>query len=103
MPAEQPRQQLPVSAHPAVLPRRSNAVAFGIFLDDLDIRDQGRTGEDAFKEIMAQHRVFRNLARQRGFKAVDVIDALAGKGAFAEQVLIHIRYGKHVRVNAAGR
>ena len=85
-----------------MLPRRGNTVAFGIFLDHFNIGDQGGAGKIAFKKIMAEHGVFRNPARQGGFKTVDVIDAFAGKRAFAEQILIDIRHGKHIGVDAAG-
>ena len=51
---------------------------------------------------MAEQAVFPDSAGQRGLEGVDVVDALAGKGAFAEQVLIHIGHGCSVGVHAAG-
>jgi hypothetical protein len=39
---------------------------------------------------MAQHGIFGGFPRQCGLKNIDVIDALAGKRAFAEEILIDV-------------
>ena len=51
-----------------MLATHSNIIAGGKFLDDFDIRGKAGAGEDAFKEIMAEHGVFRHPAGKRGFE-----------------------------------
>ena len=99
--AEQPRQQLPVAARPAMLACRGDVVAGGKLLDHLDVGGQARAGEDAFEEIVAQHRVVGHAAAQRGLEGVDVVDALAGVGALAEQVLVDVRHRRRIGIDAA--
>ena len=58
--------------------------------------------KDALEEIVAEQRVVRNPAVERRLEGVDVVDALAGIGALAEQVLIDVGDGGGVRIDAAG-
>ena len=44
---------------------------------------------------------FGRAATERGLECIDVVDALAGIGAFAEQILIDVGDGRGVRVDAA--
>ncbi len=99
--AEDPRQQLPVAARPAVMARGADVVASREFLDDLDIGGEASAREHAFKQIVAEQRRVRRAPRERGLEGVDVIDALAGIGAFAEQILVDVGNGGGVRVDAA--
>jgi hypothetical protein len=86
---EDHRQQLPVAARPAVLAR-------GVDRSGSDSprpprrRSPARRAKNAFQQVVAQHRVFRHLAGKRGLHGVDVVEALAGEGAFAEHVLIEV-------------
>ena len=52
-------------------------------------------------EVVAQNQVGRKAVLQRLLKCIHIIDALADKGALAEQVLVHIRDRAGVRVDAA--
>ena len=38
---------------------------------------------------------------QRGLERIHVVDALAGIGAFAEQILIHVGHRRGIRIDAA--
>src|ERR1700733_6025413 len=51
--AEQPRQQLPVAANPAMLPFRKRSVRGGVILHQLDV-DQPRAGVLALNQIVAE-------------------------------------------------
>ena len=63
--------------------------------------DQARAGEHALEQIVAQHRVVGHAALQRGLEGVDVVDALAGVGALAEQVLVDVGDRRRVGIDAA--
>ena len=99
--AEDPGQQLPVAARPAVVAQRGDVVAGGKLLDDLDIGGEAGAGEDALEQIVAEQRRVRHTAGERGLEGVDVVDALAGVGAFAEQVLIDVGDRRGIGIDAA--
>src|SRR4051794_10504454 len=87
-PPEDPRQELPVAAYPAMLAQRRDVVPRREFLHHLDIGREPRAREDALEEIVRQQRAVGHAVRERGLERVDVVDALAGERAFAEQVLV---------------
>ena len=99
--ARDPWQQLPVTAHPAMLPLGGDIEPGGEILDHLDIRDQRGTGEDAFEQVMAEHGVVGHPALQRGGEGIDVIDTLASEGAFGEEVLIDVGNRSGIGFDAA--
>ena len=99
---QNPGQQLPVAAHPAVLARHLDIVARGKFLHQLDVGGQCGAREHAFEQIVAQDGVFGNLLQQCAFKGIDVVDALADKRTFLEQVLIDVGNRKGIRVQPIG-
>ncbi|EDT03388.1 hypothetical protein BamIOP4010DRAFT_3075 [Burkholderia ambifaria IOP40-10] len=96
----QPRQELPVAARPSVQASRRDVVAGRRRFDHLDIRRQPGPRENAFEQIVTEHRVLRHAAGEHRLERVDVVDALARIGAFVEQILIDVRYGRHVRIDA---
>ena len=51
---------------------------------------------------MTEHGVFGDFVTNCSFKGINVVNALARKGALAKQVLVDVRHGKNVRINAAG-
>ena len=83
-----------------MLARRGDVVAGGILLDDLDVGDQSGPREDALEQIVAEERVLRNAPRERRLEDVDVVDALAGVGALAEEILVDVGDGERVRIHA---
>ena len=85
-----------------MLAPRGDIVAGRKFFDKFDVGREAGAGENAFKQIVAQHRVVGDAPLERGFERVDVIDALAGEGPFAEQVLVDVGYGGGIGVESAG-
>jgi hypothetical protein len=83
-----------------VLAPRSDVVAGGKFLDHFDIRRQTGTSEDTFEQVVAEQCGIGNTAGERGLESVDFVNALAGVGAFADQILVNVRGGRGVRVDA---
>ena len=57
-PAENPRQQLPIAAHPAVLARNFHVVTRREFLNDFDVGCKRRACEGALQQIVAEDGVF---------------------------------------------
>ena len=100
--ADNPGQKLPVAARPAVLAAGVDIVAGREILDHLDIRGECRAGIDSFEQVVAEQGVLGNAAIQRRFEGVDVIDALAGIGAFVEQILIDVRNRRGIGFDPAG-
>ena len=97
---EQPPQDLPVAPHPPVLPLRMREHARGIVVHDLDVADERGAGVHALEQVVRQQRVLRHAAVERRVERIDVVKALAGVDAFAEQVLIHVRHRGGVGVDA---
>ena len=99
-PREQPQQDLPVAAHPAVLPPRVRQHVGRVVVHDFGVGDERGARVQAFEQVVRQQRVFRHAALERGHERVDVVEALAGEDAFAEEILIHVRHRGGVRIDA---
>ena len=97
---QEPPQDLPVPAHPAVLPARVREDVAGVVVDDLDVRDERRPRVKAFEEVVRQERVLGNTAVERRLERVDVVEALPREDSLAEQVLVRVRDRGRVRVDA---
>ena len=65
-------------------------------LVELDVADQRRAGVAGFHQIVAEHAVLRETAGHGLLECIDVVDSFPNKGAFAEQILVHI--GNRARV-----
>ena len=96
----QPRQELPVAANPSVLARNPREIVTGKIVDDFNVGTQRHAGKQAFEQIVAQQRVVRHAAVERALERVDVVDALPNVAAFSKEVLIHVRHGRRIRVEA---
>ncbi|EGF32457.1 hypothetical protein IMCC9480_2462 [Oxalobacteraceae bacterium IMCC9480] len=66
----------------------------------LGVADQACAGIAAFEQVVAENLVIGQPAVERLFKGVDIVDALADERAFVEQILIDIRHGARVRIDA---
>src|SRR5213078_4559349 len=99
-PAQDPRQQLPVAARPAMLARGGYVVSRRKLLNDLDIGDQTGARKYPFEEVVAAQRVLGYTAGQRGVEGVEVIDALAGIRSLTEQILVDVGHCSCVRIDA---
>ena len=89
---------MPIAANPSVQAGHPGEVVAGKIVDHFQVGAERDARKQAFEEIVAQQRVVRHPAVQRSFKGVDIVDAFADVAAFAEQILIHIRYGGGVRI-----
>ncbi len=72
----------------------------GVVVDHFDIGDQRGTRIQALEEIVRQQRVLGHPPADRRLEGVDVVQALAGEEAGAEQVLIGIRDRRRVGIDA---
>ncbi len=98
--AEDPRQQLPVAARPAVLASRGGLVVRRELLEQLDVGHQAGTRQEPFEQVVAEQRALRHLAGQGGREGVDVVDALAGERPLPEQVLVDVGDRRRVGIDA---
>ncbi len=96
---EQPPQDLPVPTYPAVLPPGVCQHARGVVIDDLDIGDQCRAGVEPLEQVVRQQRVLRHAVVERGHERVHVEEPLAGVDALVEEVLIHVRDSRGIRID----
>ena len=76
--ADDPGQQLPVSARPSMLPGRRDLVVRREFLEELDVGDQSRSREDPLEQVVAEEGILGYATLQSPGKCRDVVDALAG-------------------------
>ena len=99
--ARQQRQQLPVSAGPAVQARRRHVGMHGRFFEEHDVADAAAARDGAFEQVVAQHRPLGQARAEHDVQRLHVQQALAGERAFAEQVLVDLGRGGAVRVDPA--
>ena len=79
---------------------RGGEVARGVVVEHLHVRHETGSREGSLDEIVAEQGVIRKSALGGSAKHVHVVDALAGERPLAEQVLIDVRHGRRVRVDA---
>ena len=97
---EEPTQDLPVAAHPAMLPPGMGQDARRIVVHQLDIGDQRRAGVDPLEQVVREQRVLGHPPLERRAEGVDVVEPLAGEDPLAEEVLIGVRHRRGVGVDA---
>ena len=100
--AENPRQQLPIAASPALMTSGAHIVARRKFLDDLDVGREARARKRPLEEIMAQQGCVGRPPGERRLEVVDFVDAFARIGTLAEHVLIDVGNGRGIGIDAAG-
>ena len=98
---EYPGKELPVASRPAVLTFGGDIVARWEFVDNFDVGGKAGAGDNALKQIVAEQGIFRNAAGESGFERIHVVDAFAGIGAFAKEILIYVGDRGRIRVDAA--
>ena len=81
-------------------PLNVRAVARRIAFVQFDIAEQARAHVTAFQQIVTEDAVFRQAILQRELEHIDVVDALADERALAEGVLVDVRHGARVRIDA---
>ena len=99
--AEYEGQKLPVAARPAMLARHLHVVADRKVLDEFHVGRKPAARKRAFQQIVAEHLVLADAPSQHRLEGIDVIEPLAGEGAFAEKVLIDVGDREDVGIEAA--
>ena len=74
---ENPREELPVTARPAVLTGGGDAIVRRSGLEQLDVGAEAGSGEEALEEIVAQQRVLGHASGQSRLERIHVVDAFA--------------------------
>ena len=97
---QQPLQDLPVAAHPAMLPARVDEHARRIVVDDFHVGDERGPRVESFEEIVRQQRVVRHAPIEHRAEGVDFVQALAGEDALVKEVLIDVRDRGRIRIDA---
>ena len=97
---QEPAQDLPVAAHPAVLAPRVGEHARRVVVDQLESLDERRARVEALEQVVRQERVLGHAPVERRAERVDVDQPLAGEDALAEQVLVGVRDRGRVGVDA---
>ena len=83
-----------------MLPSRVGHVRRGIVVVHDDVGGEAGPRVVAFDQIVRQQRVLGKATVGRELESVYIVDAFAGKAAFAVQILIHIGSGRGVRVDS---
>ena len=96
-----PRQKLPVAARPAVVAQGGDIVAGGKLLNHLDVRSKTCARKHSLEQIVAKDHGIGHPAGERRLKGIEVVYALAGVGAFSEEILVNVGDSGSVGVDAA--
>ena len=97
---EEPAEDLPVAARPAVLAARVGEDARRVVVHHLDVGHEAGAGVEPLEEVVREERVVGDAPVERRREGVDVVEPLAGEAALAEEVLVGVRDGGGVRVDA---
>ncbi len=97
---EQPHQDLPVAPHPAPQAAGVGQQAGGIVVHDLEVGDEGGARVDAFEQVVGQERVLGHAAVEGLREGGHVVEALAREDPFREEVLVRVRDGGGVGIDA---
>ncbi len=99
-PGEQPAQDLPVAAHPAVLAPGVDEDARRVVVHDLHVRDERGARVEALEEVVRQEGVLGHAPLEGGHERVHVVEPLAGEDPLPEQVLVGVRHRGGVGVDS---
>ena len=95
----QPRQELPITADPAVFAPRGRDVTRRILIVDDHVGGEAGPRVIPLDQVVRQQRVFREAAVCCQLEGVQVVDALAGEAPLAKEILVHVGDGGRVRVH----
>ena len=100
-PRQEPLRYLPVAANPTVAPVNVHLVAGRMFLVELHVADEGRTGMTRFQQIVAENCIFRKATLHGTLEGIHVVDSFSDEGAFLENILVHVGDLPGVWINAS--
>ena len=95
----EPRERLPVAAHPAMQARGRGEVVGRVVVEHLDVARKRGAQERALDEVVREQRVLGEAALEHAGEDVDLEDALARERALAEHVLVRVGDGPRVGVD----
>ncbi len=95
---QQPGEELPVAAQPAVEARHRGQQVRRKVLEQRHVRNEGGAAVQALEQVVAEQGVVRNPPGQAGLERHRIVDALAGEDPDPEQVLIHVRDRVRVQI-----
>src|SRR5512143_3858535 len=96
--SSEPWEELPIAARPAMQPPGVGEIVRRVVLDQHNVAHQSSAPVHALEEVMAEQGPFGNSPGETTRERLDIVDALAGVDAFAEQILIHVRDSTRVRI-----
>ena len=97
---EDPGQQLPVAADPAMQPAGIFRIAAREIFVEHDIGGERGAAVRAFEQVVAQNTVFGHPAVHASVECTDIVDAFTHENSGAEQVLVDV--GNRAAVNIDG-
>src|ERR1019366_10204850 len=86
--------------NPTMAPAHVGAIARRVFLVHLDPREQTAAAVAALHQIVTEDSVVRKTPFQRLLEGIHIVDDLADERTFSEQVLVYVRHGARIRVDA---
>ena len=95
-----PRRNLPITANPTMLPFAVAGVIEGHVLKQLDIGRETDTGIGALDQVVTEQSLGREAISHAFAESMDVVNRLAVKYGFAEQILLSVGYRLAVRICA---
>ena len=101
-PPQDPREELPVAPGPPVQPAGVALVVRREVVEQLHVADEAAAGEGPLEVVVAEERPVGGPPVQRRLEGVHVVDPLPHEGAPAEEVLVDVRGGRGVGVDAGG-
>ena len=97
--ASQPRQQLPVAAHPAMLAHCEIRICRGQIFIENKIAGKCCPPVQTLEQIMAENVIFRNAPCHYAMQCGDIVNTLADKDPGTKEVLIDVRHCPTVDIN----
>ncbi len=87
---QQPADDLPVAADPALMPAHVARVTCGVVLVQQHVAQQARARITTLEQVVAEDPVVGKALLAGALERIDVVDALADERAFPEQVLVDV-------------
>src|SRR5690606_29944279 len=99
-PLDHEREELPITANPAMQAFLIRQVCGGMSIDQLDIGQQARAQDTALQKIMAQDAVVRDSFTQQFGECVNINNPLADEHPVSDTVLIRVRCSEYIGIIA---
>lgn len=91
---------MPVAADPAVTTQAGGEVVQRHVVEELDVGDEARAGEEPFEEVVREHGAVGDAGPEHRIEDLEVVEPLANEGSLGEEVLVHVGDRAGVRVEA---